>query len=153
MNHGLSAIYVKPREWQEWIIGTFDPTFKEPARFFAGWDNNDDEAIMALLIRQEFGFDKAQRMGTDEADNEIMLIQSCVGPDVFVYKIPYLPPSAAQSLDDILARHRPPPKAVAKFEPLNIKSTITKNTRVIDGFHTIVLALLLGTAVATLVGV
>jgi hypothetical protein len=153
MDNGLSSLYVKPREWQEWVIGTFDPTFKEPARFFAGWDTNDDEAIMALLVRQEHGYDKAQRMTTDEADDEIMLVQACVGPDVFVYKMPYLPPSPAKNLNDVLARHKPKAVAEQKFEPLNIKSTITKHTRIIDGFNTVVLALLLGSLIATAVGV
>src|SRR4051812_11352010 len=88
MQPGLSSMFTKPKDWDEWIIGTFDPTFVQPARFFAGWDHNDDEAIMAMLVQQEHGYDKAQRMAKDEADNEIMLIQACVGPDVFVYKIP-----------------------------------------------------------------
>lgn len=153
MQNGLSSVYVRPRDWQEWVIGTFDPTFKEPARFFAGWDTNDDEAIMALLVRQEYGYDKAQRMSIDEADDEIMLIQSCVGPDVFVYKIPYLPPVPAKNLDDILARRRPQNTVEQNLQQLNIKSTITKHTKIIDGFNTIVLALLLGTMIATAVGV
>jgi hypothetical protein len=146
-----SSLYVKPREWQEWIVGTFDPTFKEPARFFAGWDADDDEATMALLVRQEHGYDKAQRMSKDEADDEMVLIQACVGPDMFVYKIPYLPPRPATCLEDITSQARYNKLAKGDFQPLNLKSTITRHTKVIDGFQTIMLALCLGTLIASLV--
>ena len=97
MEHGIDSLYTKPREWAEWIIGTFDPTFKKVPYFFKGWEQ-DVDAISALLIRQQNGYDKAQRFAVDEVDNEMMLLQACVGPDVFVYKMPYLPPAPKSPL-------------------------------------------------------
>lgn len=96
MEYTANSIYTKPKDWETWVIGTFDPSFEQPPRFFVGWDKDRDE-FMALLVQHEFGFDKAMRMTKDEADNEMLLVQACVGPEVFVYKMPWLPPKAKPS--------------------------------------------------------
>lgn len=89
MEHSVNSLLTKPKEWREWIIGTFDPTFKLQSYFFKGWQDSP-EAISAVLIFQYDGYDNACRMSHDEANDEMLLVQACVGPEVFVYKLPYL---------------------------------------------------------------
>lgn len=149
MQNGLSSIYIEPKDWEEWIIATFDPTFDSAPRFFAGWDTNDDEAIMALMVRQEHGYDKAQRMTKDEAENEIMLVQSCVGPEIFVYLMPYLP-RQAKSLADITPKAAQMPMK-DDFQPLAVTTVVTKYTRFIEDPVMVMLALCFATLTAYVV--
>jgi hypothetical protein len=90
-------------------------------------------------------------MSKDEAENEMLLIQACVGPDIYVYMMPWLPPRA-KALGDVASKAKPPGKVMSdNFKPLSVKSTITKYARFIEDPAMVMLALLTASLIAAVV--
>lgn len=79
-----------PVEWDEYVIGVFDPHFNDGLRFFDGWSDEDPELIEAQL-KPHADYDKVIRFSKDDAEYEMPLIQACVGPDIFLYLLPIVP--------------------------------------------------------------
>ena len=80
----------KAREWDQYVIGVFDPEFNDGLKFFDRW-NDEIPNVIEALFKPHADYDLVSRFSKVDAEYEMPLIQACVGPDVFVYLLPIVP--------------------------------------------------------------